>query len=160
MHKCGGKVALSNSFQLLNESLTSPQQMAYKYVKARLDDNGQLSLRGQGGGQATEISVGGPELPVVTMTSDDMLHQQAVFHFSSRRNYRNACQWKARIKESGLKARLPGQKAVDKLCQERTDDLFTTTIIKGNIGTEAYPKTKDIGVLHGRSCPLPACVRP
>ena len=106
-HKCGRKSALSNSLQLLNESFTSPQQVAHKCIRAGVNKSSQFSLHGQTGGSPTEINVGKPSAPTVSVTADDMLHQHSAFHFSSRRNIKNARAWKARIEKSGCKVSLP-----------------------------------------------------
>lgn len=95
-----------------------------------------------------KLHVGGPSVPVVRVSADDMLNQQSEFHFSSRRGHRNGKLWKEHIERSGCKAVIPGQRAVDELRRSRTDDLFTTTVIEANVGTEANIKLQDMFVVY------------
>ena len=127
-------------------SRTSPEQVASKVLREKKKQSTDISFSVQG--RHLDVHMGEPSKAVLRVSADDMLNQQSQFHFSSRRRHQSAANWKELVKSSGFKADIPNQKAVDELQRSRTADLFTSTIVRGNVGTEANPEHDDITVVY------------
>ena len=74
--------------------------------------------------------------PNFIATSDDLLLHQSVSRLSSRQMYKQTQLWKKNLQHQGFKVAIAGQKKIDQLRKERVDDLFVTTDITTNTGTE------------------------
>lgn len=146
-HNCRLKMTTANVLKYARKTVQNPLKLASAIIHKTPEDSAIIKLPSPNR-QKMEVTIGKTKIPVLSVSAQDALRENAVLKMSRRIFLKRSQIWRERLEEQGIRAKIVGVKAVNDLCKQRVNDLYSVSTIRGNVGTEANPNIRDIDVTH------------
>ena len=145
-HICTVKDAKNNIINLIENSKASSLAIATRLIRNVCKSGESVILPTEG--HPIKVHVGNQPKPIVSLTAEDILKQQADMRWSSRQSANNIKTIRIHLQNQNIKAKLSGKNAVQKLIKDRTEELFDEKLVRGNKGSELNPIICDVNVVY------------
>ena len=145
-HKYTTKEAKVNLINLIENSKVSSLALASRIIRDNSNPGSSMMVPTEG--RRIKIQVGSQAKPIISLTAEDILKQEADMRWSARQSAENVKMLRNHLKTQNVTVKFAGQNAVKKIVKVRTEDLITETIINGNKGSELNPILCDINTVY------------
>ena len=144
-HNCSMKDSKENIIDFIEQSKVSSLAVASRIIRNACKPGDSLMI--PTGGRPTELRIGIQAKPMVSFSAEDILKQTSEMQWSSRQSSKNVITIRQNLLNQNIKAKFAGKNTVRKLIKERTEDLITESIVKGNKGSQLKPVINNIKVI-------------